>query len=123
MHNQDRLRELSEYIEKGRKVNEMLESDGWKEIIEPMLDKMISDVIGAKEEGRWHNGSISLSSVGTEEAKSLIAYKRALTDFHNYVYDIVETSEQSELEYKELIVDGNKAPEEFESEYNVGVIQ
>jgi len=120
--NTERLQELSEDIETGRKVQEVLDSNGWKDVIEPLIDKMIIDVLGAKESGRWTNGSLSLSDLGKEEAKSLIAYKRALTDLHTYIYDVIDTAEQSRKEYEELLKEDSGKPQDYPSDYNIAVI-
>tara|TARA_Y100000310_G_scaffold345312_1_gene463652 strand:+ start:4536 stop:4904 length:369 start_codon:yes stop_codon:yes gene_type:complete len=121
MNNQVRLKELSKQVDDGLKVKEMIETEGWKELMEPLLDKMIIDVLGAKEDGRWHNGSLSIIDLGKEEAKALISYKRALTDLHSYVYDIVDTGEQAQTEYNDLIKEDSELSVEYPSDYNTVV--
>jgi len=99
----ERLKELSRLIDVGEKVRETLESRGWIEVIRPMLDKMIVDVIGGKENERWHNGSLDDQRLGEAKAKELLAYKRALTDFFSYVYQYTDPLQEYQAEYKTLV--------------------
>ena len=103
--NLPRLKELSELIDIGLKVKQTLETDGWKLIIEPMLDKMILDVIGGKQNGRWHNGSLGDKRLGETRIQNLCWYKRALTDFHNYIHEYVDHLDKYQEEYDNLYKD------------------
>jgi len=101
--NVQRLKELSQLIDNGEKVEEVMKLPGWEEILEPMLSKMIIDVVGGKQNGRWHNGSLGDKRLGEERLKCLSSYKCALTDFHSYVYDFVDQLPQLRKEYEELV--------------------
>ena len=98
-----RLRELGKLIDNGQKIQLLLDSDGWKEIVAPLLDKMIVDLVGGREGSRWTNGSLDDKRLGEERLKSLMAYKRALTDFSNYVYDYVDGLGDWSKEYMALV--------------------
>lgn len=98
-----RLRELSELIDNGDKVNDVLSTEGWQAIIEPMLNKMIVDVLGGLENGRWHNGSLGDKRLGEVKLQVLCAYKRALTDFHSYIYQYVDNLPQYREEYEAIL--------------------
>ena len=116
----DRLKELSKQIEESEQVLETLGSKGWKNTIGPLLDKMIIDVLGQKQNGRWHNGSLDAKELGEEKAQVLISYKRALTDLHFYIYQIVDSLKPNRAEYAELIKDEKEQPtNETETDYNL----
>ena len=116
----DRLKELSRQIEESEQVLETLESKGWKNTIEPILDKMIIDVLGHKQNGRWHNGSLDAKGLGEEKAQVLISYKRALTDLHSYIYGVVDSLKPNRAEYAELLKDEKEQPtNETETDYNL----
>lgn len=109
LEKQQRLTELSRVISRGMAVKEMIETKGWREVIEPVLDKMITHVLGGKENGRWHNGALTVKTdkgftiPSPDELTALIAYKKALTDFHEIVYSTLPQLEQAQNEYKALI--------------------
>ncbi len=111
--NLQRLKELSQLIDIGEEVKKTLDTDGWKLILEPMLNKMITDVMGGIENGRWHNGSLDELKLGEEEAKVLIAYKRALVDLHKYIYQYVDPLPQLHEEYNQILKEESH-PEESE---------
>ena len=113
---EQRLEELSKYIDVCGKVTETVNTDGWKEVLQPMLDKMIIDVIGGKENGRWSQGSISKHDIGSEPAIALLSYKRALTDFSNYILQYVDGLEVAKAEYTEVMREKIEL-EKYESEY------
>ena len=122
--NLDRLKDLSNSIDEGRIVKDMVESDGFQKVVGPMLDKMIVDVLGQKENGRWHNGSIGDARLGEERLRSLCAYKRALTDFHAYLYNYIDQLPKFEKEYSDIVKDEeNTNATEMDTEYNVAVIK
>ena len=116
----DRLKELSKQIDDSESIIETLKTKGWKDIISPLLDKMIIDVLGQKQNGRWHNGSLDSKILGEERAKVLISYKRALTDLHCYIYQYVDSLSSARIEYAELVKDEEEQPtNETETDYNL----
>lgn len=99
----ERAKFLSKLISNGLAVKEMVHCVGWGTIIEPMLDKMIIDVLGGKEDGRWHNGSLDVGNTGGNlRIEELVAYKRGLTDFHQRVYEYIDSIDIWEKEYREI---------------------
>ncbi len=106
--NQEELKRLGELIEAGQQVEETLKTNGWKNHISKLLDKMIVDVIGSKENGRWHNGSLLIKTrddmtvPDKDELSNLISYKKALTDFHMQIYTYIDNLRQSKIEYQQL---------------------
>ena len=111
--NLNRLKELSTLIDIGEEVKKTLETDGWVKILEPLLNKMIIDVIGGIDNGRWHNGSVDEKGLGEEESKVLIAYKRGLVDLHRYIYQYVDPLPQYHEEYNQIVKE-EANPEEGE---------
>lgn len=80
-----------------------MDTVGWKEIIKPLLDKMIKDVIGYQEEsGKWNEGSINQSSMSSE---NLICYRKALIDFNNKLYQYFEQAKNSKEVLRKLSSD------------------
>ena len=93
--------ECEQLVVFGDKVRVTLETNGWKEIVGPLLDKMIIDVLGGMENGRWHNGS--LDRVRKDEKKEfLLGYKAALVNFHSAVYSYLDESENAKETIKEI---------------------
>jgi hypothetical protein len=113
-NNLDRLKELSKLIDSGEQVKAMTDTDGWKLHIEPVLNKMIIDVMGGIENGRWTNGSLDQKDLGEEKAKELIAYKRALVDFIRYVYQYIDPLPLYHKEYNQIVKDEQKEHKEKE---------
>jgi len=93
--------ECEKLIAIGDKVKATLESQGWVEVLGPLLDKMITDVLGGKENGRWHNGS--LDRAHREERKEfLLGYKAALVNFHNASFSYLEELQVAKDTIKDL---------------------
>jgi len=120
--NLERLKELSRLIDAGEQVRQMTDTDGWKLHIEPLLNKMITDVMGGLENGRWHNGSLDAVELGEEKAKELIAYKRALTDLHKYIYQYIDPLSLLTEEYNKIVKDEQTERNEKEVETGYGTI-
>jgi hypothetical protein len=67
-----------------RAVKESVESDGWKNTLGPLLDRMIIDVLGGKIGDVWVAGKIDRAK--KEERREFhIGYKQALIDWHSRV--------------------------------------
>jgi hypothetical protein len=77
-------------------VKSMLEHPGWKQFVEPLLDQMIVDVIGGKENGVWLNmpDSLKEKNMTLDEIKYLLGYKTALIDFAQRVQGLVESKDE-----------------------------
>lgn len=94
-------------MEDGRKIKETVESEGWGVLIEPILDKMITDALGGKKDGRWLPGTEKISNYTSDQ---MLSYKDALIEFHNKIYDYMDYLPTWEAEYKQLLKE-NKEPE------------
>ena len=110
--NEYNLRKLGREIDQSEKVLVTLNTPGWKEIIGPILDKMIEDVVGGKRDGRWHNGALDDKRLGEIKLQNLCWYKRGLTDFHTYVHQFIDSLPASKKEYEDIV------KEETDPNYN-----
>lgn len=81
--NQEEQRLLKEYAI-CRAVKELVESDGWKNTVGPILDRMIIDVLGGKLGDSWVSGKIDKARKD-ERREFHIGYKQALIDLHSRV--------------------------------------
>ena len=93
--------QCNELVVLGDKVRDMLASNGWVEVVGPLLDKMIIDVLGGMENGRWHNGSLDRARKD-EKKEFLLGYKAALVNFHSAVYSYMDEAENAKETVKEL---------------------
>ena len=101
------ISKLNEAVRSCKLIEETIGTKGWQEIVEPLLDKMINDILGAKVKGRWDGGIIN--NVTQEKSPEFyIGYKQALIDFHNRVYAYNDNVELYEKR-KEDLVNGTKA--------------
>jgi hypothetical protein len=85
-----------------RKVAEVVEMPGWKDIIEPLLDKMIMDIVGSKVNGRWYGGLIDRAKKD-ERREFYVGYKQALIDLHTRILAYVANVKISEVRVANLI--------------------
>ena len=99
MNSQDKTEQLenekrsqNERISLGRKVEKTIKTSGWKEIIEPLIDKMIKDVLGGKFNGRWASGEAATG----KRLDFLMGYKQAMIDLHNRVHGYVDAIKHAE---------------------------
>ena len=81
----DSKKKLSKDIAICQKVVETLESPGWKDIIGPIIDRMIIDVVGGKIGDVWTGGKIDKARKD-EKREYWIGYKAALIELHGRAY-------------------------------------
>ena len=100
---------MNDSIEKrivaGEQVSLMLESNAWKEYVGPLLDRMIVDIIGGKENGRWLSTPPKLNerTIATEEFRFLLGYKASLIDFHDGIHSIIDDADAAKGEKIKLL--------------------
>ena len=113
----ERLKDLAINIDMAEKVGKTLDTDGWKDIIEPLINKMIVDVLGGQEDGRWFSG-VEFTGRSEMDIDQLIAYRRALIDLHSNIYSMVDNLEADRTAYNTLLKQ-EQEPEytEVRSEY------
>ena len=78
------IEQLNEIISVGDKVEELINCDTWKEYVEPILDKMIVDILGGKVNGRYVSApqQVEESKCDLPALKFLLGYKAGLIMFH-----------------------------------------
>ena len=85
----EKRKQINSAIEICRKVTSTVQSDGWKDVVSPMIDKSITDIVGGKTNGKWDAGL--LTKPRTDERREYyVGYKQALIDFHNRVLNYQE---------------------------------
>lgn len=90
-------RQLSESINAGIEVKQMLESNGWKRA-QVVLDKMITDTIGGKVGDKWCATAHKFSKpmeLSHQEMMFLLGYRQGLIEFNNTLRGIVQTAERA----------------------------
>ena len=103
----ERQKKLNRDITICQKVAETLNTPGWKDIIEPILDKMIIDILGSKVNGTWYSGKVDRAR-SEEKREFYIGAKQALIDFHNRIYNHIRQIPIIEEQLKELIKDSER---------------
>lgn len=103
-----RIKELNDIVSLCNKVKTTLETDGWKDIIEPMIDKSITDITGCKmPNGRWHGGLLDRARKD-EKREFYIGYKQALIDLHRRVWAYTDSIKRYDDERGKLVSGTNK---------------
>ena len=112
----ERLQELSLAIKNARAIKEMSETDGWKTVMLPLLNKSISDCIGGYEDGEWTDALIG-TKFGDPELPYIMAYRRALILVTRFVSEISSQLDILEKEYKTLSEDKEQPYQKSEYEH------
>jgi len=101
MQKNDRKKlELAGKIDACNKVETMLNTEGWKEVIEPLLNAMIEDVTGRKRDNRWVKGWIH------KESEKALGYQDGLITLYNRIMEYKESREALQTAYANI--DSNK---------------
>jgi hypothetical protein len=79
----------------GSQVREMLNTNAWREHVGPLLDTMITDVLGGKENGRWHNGTLDDNALSEDKLRELQMYKAGLVNFHSGVMKFIDDADDA----------------------------
>jgi len=82
-------------------VKHTLDTEGWRRIIEPILDRMIIDTIGGKVNDRWVSGSLDKARKD-ERREFYIGYKQALIQLHNNIYNYIRQIEIKEGQLEDI---------------------
>lgn len=101
---QNEIAKLNSKIEVCLKVRDTLNTAGWRDIIEPLLDRTIIDVLGGKIGDTWVSGK--LDKARTDEKREFyIGLKQGLIDFHSRVkFHLTELNRLQE-EHKQILQD------------------
>ena len=101
------LKRVNEQLKLCKMVEEVVTLSGWKEVIEPLIDKSILDVTGGKVDGRWYGGLLDRARKD-ERREYYVGYKQALIDFHRRVMAYVEGIKVLDSKREGLL--GEKSP-------------
>jgi hypothetical protein len=77
-----------EVIRQGKLIEKLMSQDGWKDVVQPILDEMICSVIGRKTNGRWQAGHF-IRSRKDESGRFYTGYSTGLIEFNNRLQDII----------------------------------
>jgi hypothetical protein len=95
------LKRLNDQLRAARKVDKTIKTKGWKDIVQPIIDKMIMDTLGGKVGNTWVNGAISKPDT-VKESEYYIGYKQALIDFNNRIWNYKECIKTIQDRIKEV---------------------
>ena len=87
------IKKANEAMSQCQKVEATVQSPGWKETIDPLIDKTIMDIVGGKVNGKWHGGLIARARKD-ERREYYIGYKQAMIDFHSRTMAFVNAIQQ-----------------------------
>ena len=102
----DNLKSVNKTISICRKVKETLETSGWKDVIAPIIDREIIDVVGGKIGDTWVGGKISRARLD-ERREYWVGYKQALMNLSNRIMFHLDELKRSEESLK--VLEGDKA--------------
>jgi len=73
-----------------QEVQQTISSNGWRTIIEPIIDKMIIDTVGGKVKGRWTGGALADGSLD-KSFDFYLGYKQFGIDLTSRIYNYVDS--------------------------------
>lgn len=91
---QERIKDLNEKLSAAKKVETTLGTEGWKDIIEPTIDRMIRDIIGGKIGDQYDPGGIM--SFKDKPVEFYLGYRLALVDLYNRIMNYKKSVKQLE---------------------------
>ena len=83
-----RIKRENERLTEARAVKATLESKGWSDICQVVLDRMIADVVGGKVGDKWRAGKL-VNARSDEKREFYVGYKQALIDLNNRLWAYV----------------------------------
>lgn len=99
---EEEVKRLNEQVKVCNKVSDTVATEGWTDIVEPLIDKMISDITGGKLKGRWYGGLLDRARKD-ERREFYIGYKQALIDFHKRIMAYVDAIKVYEQKRDEML--------------------
>lgn len=113
-----RLEKLEQERQKSLKLHETLSSLGWREVGQAMLDKMIQDTIGQKVGNHWDTGIVGAKQDDPRYSlEYLLAYRQALIDLNNRLWDKASRKDKVDQEIKRLTKPKVEKTEVINSKY------
>ena len=101
------LNQLNKDLKICNKVQETVNTDGWKSIISPLIDKSIIDVLGGQIDGKWVSGLLDRAKKD-ERREYYIGYKQALIDLSQRINFFLEQIPLKQDELKHMSEKKNK---------------
>ena len=98
-----RVKELNDIVQVCEKVKQTVDTDGWKDIVEPLIEKMITDVAGGKMRNGRYNGGLLNRARKEEKREFYIGYKQALIDLHGRIWAYPDAIPRYEDERGQLV--------------------
>jgi hypothetical protein len=96
----EKAKALNKKLTLCRSVKRLLNQKGWRTIIQPTIDKMITDITGSKKGNTYSKGI--LSSPDYEKSDYYIGYKQALMDLNNRIWNYPESIDLLKKQIKNL---------------------
>jgi len=96
---QDHAKVCNKKITTCRKVKKLVTNKTWADIIQPLLDAMIEDVVGGKVDNVYKNGHLCKPA---ENYEYFTGYKQGLMDFNNRVWNYVNSIEPLKKQVKSI---------------------
>jgi uncharacterized coiled-coil DUF342 family protein len=82
----EHLQKLNSKLQACREVVATLETPGWKKIIQPIIDKMIIDIVGGRDGDYWDAGQIKREIFKDYKVEHMLGYRQSLVDLHNRIW-------------------------------------
>ncbi len=100
--NQSEQRKLDrKLISNANSLKNTMESEGWHQIVQPLLDKMIQDCIGFKKSnGEWNPGAYVNFKENPMEISNMFAYRQALIEFNNNLMSYFKMADEAKNRLK-----------------------
>jgi len=96
----ERAKILNKKLTACRSVKRVLTQKGWREVLQPLLEAMINDVVGYKQGNKYINGALCKPQEINYEY--FIGYKQALMDFNNRAWNYVDSMGMINQQIKNL---------------------
>ena len=105
-------------VDNAKMLKQTMETDGWRQIVSPLLDKMIVDIVGFKRDsGEWMSGSYGDKRLGEIKADRLLWYRQALIEFNKHLFSYFRTGKGAQERLKKVRKTKSKTPM-LDSKYN-----
>lgn len=95
-----------EIIAQAEELQITMDTTGWNKVVQPLLDKMINDIIGGKQpDGSYDIGIPGLTQQPAEEALKAFQYRQALMEFNNHLrsYFVIAAKARKRLDTPEEV--------------------
>lgn len=101
----------NEHIKNAQQLQITMETVGWQQIVKPLLDKMIADVVGyRKKNGVWDSGIYGDKRISNAKADNLLWYRQALIDLNNHIYSYFSIADSARKRLRQKKTDTYKIP-------------